>query len=212
VEFDGPLHDSAEQKVRDTRKDILCERFEFPMLRINSAYIDRQFRGMDLLTWFIEVWFAREAFDRAQASGTIPPDEIFDPCFIVYCGNSPSYPYWLSRDALLRIQDLYKAGSICDFAPSHIVGMDGNGNYRAISWLRVTNEGGILVRTGMRNQLFPVVISEVVGELVTLDLYEALQSVLAGKTRPLALSEIDRHIKGFERAYELRSSAVCWRR
>ena len=47
VEFDGPLHEVSEQRVRDAQKNELCDRFEFPLLRINSRYIDHQFRGME---------------------------------------------------------------------------------------------------------------------------------------------------------------------
>src|SRR6266487_2731666 len=39
VEFDGETHKTEQQQHRDRKKDQLCERFHFPLLRINSRYL-----------------------------------------------------------------------------------------------------------------------------------------------------------------------------
>src|SRR5690606_9890744 len=36
VEFDGPHHQTDEQRSRDLKKDNLCKRFELPLLRVND--------------------------------------------------------------------------------------------------------------------------------------------------------------------------------
>ena len=82
VEFDGRHHNDPVQAARDTRKNSLCETFELGLLRSNSRYLDSKFRDMDLLTYFVEVWFMREAFDEAQRAGAVPYDEGFDPWLV----------------------------------------------------------------------------------------------------------------------------------
>ncbi len=46
VEFDGPTHTLPSQKKRDDRKDKLCDRFEFPILRINAKYLKKNTETM----------------------------------------------------------------------------------------------------------------------------------------------------------------------
>src|ERR1035441_4957302 len=41
VEFDGESHNTEKQQHRDLKKNQLCERFRFPLLRINSKYLVR---------------------------------------------------------------------------------------------------------------------------------------------------------------------------
>jgi hypothetical protein len=55
VEFDGPSHDKPEQARRDIQKNSLCERFQFPILRINARYLVRKYGTFDLLSWFVHV-------------------------------------------------------------------------------------------------------------------------------------------------------------
>lgn len=57
VEFDGSLHNTVEQRERDSKKDKLCVHFGFPLLRINSRYLEAKYRSLDLLTWIVEKWF-----------------------------------------------------------------------------------------------------------------------------------------------------------
>ena len=110
VEFDGLLHRrDAKQIERDQLKNSICAHFEYPLLRINSLYINREYRGIDLLTYFVEVWFLREEFFNAQERGIIPYDEIFEPAFILsFPERKDMYPYWLTLDIQLKIKELYK--------------------------------------------------------------------------------------------------------
>ena len=87
VEFDGPTHTSPDQINRDQKKNNLLKRFEHPFIRINSRYLDDKYRGLDLLTYFVDVWFLAKAFYEAQSQGHIPYDEPFDPAFIISDGT-----------------------------------------------------------------------------------------------------------------------------
>ena len=70
VEYDGEWHKrDATQIKRDGMKESICDRADHALLRINSRYLNREFRGLDLLTYFVDVWFLREAFEQAKESG-----------------------------------------------------------------------------------------------------------------------------------------------
>ena len=78
VDFDRPPHRTSNaQTARDRLKDRLCQNFGHPLLRIGSDYVTKTYRGLDLLTYFVEAWFLGEAFDDAQQKGLIPYDEPF---------------------------------------------------------------------------------------------------------------------------------------
>lgn len=215
VEFDGPLHKTSTiQQGRDKLKNDLCEDFNHGLLRINSNYLNRKYRGLDLLTYFIEAWFLEAAFQEAQNNGIVPYDEDFDICFIAYDGkrDNKTFPYWLSLDIQLAFQKLHKEKVIGQMVPSHFVGTDVDGNYRCLSWLVLDQNRVIRAATGMRAQRFSVVCeSELVSMLAMFDVYERLQNTLAGKndcTTPRKLffeSELSR----FQEKYEIASALTC---
>ena len=125
VEFDGPLHKTSEvQRRRDSLKNDLCEHFSHGLLRVNSKYLTPTYRGLDLLTYFVDAWFLELAFDEAQRNGTIPYDEPFDMTFIYSTGGTDGkkWPYWLSLDIQIALEKLHSAGRIGQMAPSHHVG------------------------------------------------------------------------------------------
>lgn len=204
VEFDGPTHRLEQQRERDAKKETLCARFSFPILRINARYLGKQYREMDLLTWFVEVWFAKKWFEEAQESGQIPYDEPFMPQSIVTIpGRNRRFPLWLSAGARAKIQDLCVAGRVRDFVPSMVIGIDQDGNYRAISFLRIDAERGVCVETGMRLQQFPVSEADALDELVTCQLYEALVSALEVGDTVLSGPVIEQRITEFVNSYSL---------
>ena len=52
VEFDGPTHATLKQAARDTKKDMLCERFGLPLLRIGTNHLFRNYNKASLLRWW----------------------------------------------------------------------------------------------------------------------------------------------------------------
>ncbi|MGD9713258.1 MAG: DUF2726 domain-containing protein [Thermomicrobiales bacterium] len=213
VEFDGPLHRSSElQRRRDETKNALCTRFDHGLLRINSNYLTRQFRGLGLLTYFVDAWFLERAFDEAQRKGIVPYDEPFDMTFIISNGTSRTHwPYWLTRDIQLEIQQMHKRGQVAHMAPSHFVGTDAEGNYRCISWIELNDRDVISVRTGMREQRFPAVCkSDLISMLAMFDLYERIKEVLNGRVVQLSEREAFflKVLPEFEAKYSMVSKAT----
>src|SRR5688572_13483329 len=122
VEFDGPSHDNSQQQRRDGLKDQLCDHFDFPMLRITGSYLESKYRNLDLLSWFIETWFARKHSVEAQENGDIPWDERFMPSmFIALPHREQAFPLWLGEDVQVKMR-LFNAGRVADLAPSSMCG------------------------------------------------------------------------------------------
>jgi Protein of unknown function (DUF2726) len=179
VEVDGPQHATPEQAARDGRKDSLCERFDFPILRINAKWLKEQYLGFSLLAWFVEVWFAAKEFERQQAAGIISKDEPFDPTFFVTMpGRDRSFPLMLSAGPCSRVRNLWFQGKVRDPWPSFLIGRDHRQTYRAIGWLMVTDDAGVLARTAMRLQRFPVREWEALREIIPFGVERRLNSVL----------------------------------
>jgi Protein of unknown function (DUF2726) len=129
VEFDGNTHRAERQRVRDQIKDRLGQRFVLPLLRVNSRYVLKNYGGMDLLSWFINVWFLQKSWDEQQALGDIRPDEPFDPFLIIGDPGKRPFPLWLSHTVRVEIRKLYKSGRCKDHGPSALVGLDADHNY-----------------------------------------------------------------------------------
>lgn len=80
------------------------------LLRINSLYLDKKYRSLDLLSWCIEVWFSAEYFYEAQRNGTVPYDEPFSPKSIIsISGYQKKFPFFLSFDIRNEIRKLFEA-------------------------------------------------------------------------------------------------------
>lgn len=204
VEFDGPSHKEMLQRERDSRKNLLCDRFAFPLLRINSRYLDRKYRDMDILTWFVHVWFASKWFEEAQDNGQVAHDEPFMPmAFVSLPGTEKRYPLWLSAVVRGKIQKLHLAGRILDMCPSHVIGVDEGGNYHALAFLRIDDATGVMAETGMRSQRFPVSASEALDEIVTNQVFTNLEYSLENPEYAVPAADIEGRIKEFCAAYKM---------
>ncbi len=214
VEFDGPIHQASEDQIsRDQLKDMLCEHFHHSLLRINCRYLSEEFRGFDLLTYFVDVWFLEQAFYDAQEKGLVPYDEPFDACFIYSNGEAGArrWPYWLSLDVQVAIQKLYDAGRVAQMGISHYVGVDQRGNYRCISWVGVAPNDVVWITTGMRAQRFSGVCeSELVSMIAMFDLFEELKKKLrAGSEAVGDKRQFQSALDTFRRTYDMRSETMC---
>jgi len=206
VEFDGPRHSTERQIVRDNKKNRICALFQFPLLRINSNYLDNKYRDFDLLSWFIEVWFARELFFEAQDNGRIPEDEMFDPQMILSMpGKNSLYPLWLSRDVLSQIRDLADARKIkYPFPTGNWIGTDDSGNFHGIIWLWINEDTGVFAQSAMRAQNFPIVETDILGEILIFQLFDKLLEVMSNKAAAIPIRTIIATIKAFEAKYSVR--------
>jgi hypothetical protein len=215
VEYDGPLHQTDDaQRKRDVLKNELCDHFHHGLLRINSRYLTPNYRGLDLLTYFVDAWFLEKAFSDAQDSGSVPYDEPFDMALIYSTGQKDSrkWPYWLSLDIQLELQKLHAAGRIGQMAASRYVGTDDAGNYRCLAWLVIDATKVLAVATGMRAQRFPAVCkSQLIGMLAMFDLHSRLHEVLGGNTRGVKDRSkfFAEELPAFEKKYEMCSATSC---
>ncbi|MCO7222701.1 DUF2726 domain-containing protein [Pleionea sp. CnH1-48] len=199
VEYDGSFHRLDKHQIENDKiKNAMCERFSHPILRINSLYITKEYKGIDLLTYFIDVWFFEKAFDDAQRSGVVSFDEVFDPCFIASDGKDRKWPYWLSSEIQVKIRSLHRLGKIEQAAPSHWVGIDDEGNYRCICWVEVGNDKVVFVKTGMRKQYFQaVLVSDLLSMLAMFDLDKKLEKYFLDESIGVTTSDFRSILNGF---------------
>ena len=204
VEFDGPSHLDERQRRRDERKNRLCDVFGLPLLRVSSKHVLKTFRDLDLLSWFVGVWFLKRAFDGALEAGDIPEDLFFDPQSVagVVSGDAKwTFPFWLSLPIRSEIAMEFASGRIVDQAPSVMVGRDIHTNYRALAWLRVTPEAGTYVQTGMRAQRFAIPLAGLAEDLALFDLQQELYGVLTNAQEPVPVMEIKSAARDFRQRW-----------
>jgi hypothetical protein len=109
---------------------------------------------------------------------------------------------------LIKIQNLFKAGKCKDIAPSHIVGRDENGNYHAIGWLRITDDNAVLAETAMRSQRFPIILSDILGEIIVYEVYKVAVSVINKESKTRAINEVKARVESFKNTYKTMSAVV----
>ena len=191
VEFDGNYHTLPKQAARDTKKDELCRRAELPILRINSRYLTKAFGSLSLVAWIMDVYELQEEFYRLQEIGSLPPDEPFDPFF--FMSTTPGeerFPYWFSARSKIRLQKLYQEGRIFHPCSSGFIGYEPNDVMRGIEFIRVTETEGVVVRSAMRPQQFPILLSDLLVEILSVQLTEQVVKWLRGDIRATPMSEI----------------------
>ena len=197
VEFDGPLHETPEQAARDSMKDAICARFSLPLLRCRSAHIEQRHDGWDLLSWLVDVWFLREAAERMQEEGGLPPDFDFDPSSIVTSpGHSRRFPYWLGLDSQLKIERLQQAGRIIDRIPRALyLGVDSKNVLHGFAMLRIDAQVGVRSKVAMRSQAFRADLTDALRGVLMNQLFAELQLALSEADRASSLNDIDAELK-----------------
>lgn len=198
------------QIERDRKKDELCQVFRFPLLRINAKYLDAKYRNLDLLSWFIEVWFWRKFIFEAQENGSLPLDEIFDPMLMVEIPERKElFPLWLSADLLMKFGELWERDKIRNIAPNgEWIGFDGLGNWHGIIWIQVDEEHGVITQSAISSKSFSVVESDILSEILIFQLYEELSNVIDGYKQATPIEEIERLISAFKVKYQIRTSMM----
>jgi hypothetical protein len=201
VEFDGPSHATPRSKVLDKNKDAICRKFNFPLLRIKINYLPKRYNNLSLLEWIIDVYYLAQAFDEAQEKGYVPYDEPFDPFFITITnedGHTRRFPYWISRNANLALQKLHSLGKIAVPRTSGFIGEDSEANIRGIEFIKINDTHGVLVKSAMRSQLFPVNFTDLLRELLLIFTYEKIQEYLISGSGLMPLSTIDRIVSLYQ--------------
>ncbi len=201
IEFDGAAHATERQRVRDVQKDELCRRADLPILRVGSNHLTREYSHLTLLGWLVEVAEMQLAFDAEQAAGRISDEEDFDPFFMMSMEpGEPRFPYWISAMPRIRLERLAKQGRIIQGHTSGFVGTDAAGVYRGIELIKVTDTDGVFVETAMRPQQFPAPFSDLLGEILAVQLADRVAGWLDGREGSAPMEAICR------RADEMRKS------
>jgi hypothetical protein len=192
VEFDGPTHGTPRQIRNDLLKDSLCRKLGLPVLRANWNHLTKRFRRTTPLSWLVETWFLSRAFDDAQEAGHVPFEEGFDPSSIIMTPedrNRPSpFPFDLAVEARAEMKALHKAGKIADPAASWHVGRDNQEALHGFACVRINEDSGVKVTSGMRAQLLSRdLLPLLLGDILVCELLEHLRAVLSegGGAEPL---------------------------
>lgn len=206
VEFDGNYHLTTEQRQRDSIKDSLIERFNFPLLRVGFQEITNKYRDLDLLTYFVEIWYTSQAFLDAQEQGLVPFDEIFDP-FSILCvpDRKGHFPYWLSLNARAAMKKLYESSKISEPIPTVYVGLDKEGRYHGLSIVKINDENCVSSQFSIKSQHFPIILSNVIEDVLVCDLYERLLLAVDKPGYTITLGKAINLLEEYERYYEMRS-------
>jgi hypothetical protein len=204
VEFDGDFHSTEVQAARDAKKDELCKRAEFPILRINSRYLTHDFGKMSLLAWIMDVHEMQQEFYRIQERGGIAADEPFDPFWMM--STTPwedRFPYMLAGEARERIRRMSAQGRILDPCSSGFIGYDANDVMRGMHYIRVSATEGVFVQSAMRPQFFPILFSDLLDEILSVQLEAEVRRWLAGRTSSTPLTDVQAEFRRLSSSLKL---------
>lgn len=208
VEFDGPSHSLGIQKDRDRKKDELCVRFDFPILRINFRHLEKKYNKSSLLRWIVSAWELQLGFAEAQSRGAIPLEEDFDPIFFVHEGRTleEKHPHWIALRARHQLERLYKAGRIPNRHTCSVQFCDENENYYGIEWIDLHGKEIVYVKSGMRHQNFPLYLGELFTELLTVLAYDKLITYLSTNKGACAPTVVENQLREMQRRYRFAGS------
>lgn len=207
IEFDGNFHTTPVQLARDVKKDELCRRDNFPILRINSRYLSKEFGSLSLVAWIMDVYEHQEEFYRMQARGQIPPDEDFYPFFMMSLEpGEERFPYWFSAKPRVRLQRLHEQGRVRDPCSSGFIGYDANEVIRGMEYIRVTETTGVFVQSAMRPQQFPIMMSELLDEILAVQLVEEVFKWVRGEIGALPMEQIHARSKALQAGLKMGGS------
>ena len=208
VEFDGRFHQLADQRARDAKKDELCAIFDFPLLRINSNHLLRQYNKRSLLRWIISAWELQKAFDEGQQSGAIPLDEDFDPIWIHHQGATIEevHPHWISLRGRLHMQKLHEQHRLPYMTSCGMTFVDEQGNYRGIEWIDVADGSVVNIESAMKKQNFPIHLGELFGEIQFVLAYEKLIRYLRTGEGAVAPNRVAKRLSDYADRYRFAGS------
>lgn len=198
VEFDGESHRNRDQRKRDDLKNKLCEKFEFPLLRITSNYLQKKYRHLTLLEWCIESWFCWEAFCNAQEKGIIPLDETFDMSSIYSNGSTIKWPYNLYVDINNEINQLDKDKNISHFNLSIWIG-EKNNIFYGLGSIIINKEKAIMAKSSITAKQFPIDEADLLDAIIYRELWNVFKE---GNGSFISLDKLQDLSKEYEAKYK----------
>lgn len=202
VEFDGPHHGGAKQQARDAKKNELCERFGFPLIRIDSQGLRKKYRGTHLITCLVEIGFLSESFRTRREEGEIPAEIPYDLLRLVdYTEPKQRLPVWLNFVHHVVIGRFYDAGAVSKPVPTCLVRTDEDDNHRMFAFLEVPDDKGVYVETMLNRQQVSFLPDGLIEEFAILELYVKLLEGLDDNRKLVAANTIERERTSFEERY-----------
>lgn len=199
VEFDELHHfiDDAAIK-RDMKKKKLCELFEFPLLRITESYYNRTYGAFTLLEYFIEYWFCDRDIQKAYETGQISAHDYYDPSLtLALPGYKGKMPFWIAKEERISLGKYNDNGLILERLPSIIHGKDSENNCQMFACIKVNKTFGVMAQNSMLSQQFPIIISELLDDLLTIAIKNLIDQALVGKTKLQSIDVIIKKAKEF---------------
>lgn len=208
VEFDGPSHRLENQQERDAQKDELCERFELPILRINTNHLVKKYNKASLLRWIISAWELQKSFLQGQKTGQIPFDEDFDPIMLWHHPGKTieeMHPHWIALKPRLHIERLHKQGKLPVGGTCGLIFRTDKSHYRGIEWIDLNDGSVVMAESGMREQRFPLYLGSLFDELMTIQLYDELIRHLSSGTSGRKPDDVAAHVRRLQEHHQLAS-------
>lgn len=204
VEFDSTWHKNKGQIERDKIKDNLCKHFGLPLLRVDSKTLYSRYRNLDVLTWFIEIWFNRETFYQMQNKGFVHPEEPYYYASIIHMTHRNNvFPLVLSQEAVLKIRKLSEKNRWKDIGPSHYIFKDSFENYYAIAYIRMNDNDCIFINKSMKGQYFPVSVADLLSEIAIFNLYVMIKLTFNKKARVNSVKKLTQALQDYSSRFKV---------
>lgn len=179
VEFDGPSHDEPDAQRRDLLKDEICDRLDFPLLRIDRSGF-RPAARRTVIGYLVESWALMKGFFEAQANGQIPDDEIFMPWAVIEGVDERGHITWrdLAQPCRILVERLFSAGLIKLPSPTYAYRgrrPDDPHHAEAYAWVHVVTGQLVIGHARIRAYSFPAVSdADLADDLAHMDLADHL--------------------------------------
>ena len=198
IEFDGPRHQEEEQAHRDVLKNQICKRFNLPLIRIDTRYIEPRYTDMDLLSWLVSVVIARRESRRMFDDGQLTYEELaVDPTFCA--------PFVISYPARETLIQLAERG-ICSRYPPFIIGSDSDGNAHGLGAVWLASNSLAVTSADMPYQGFLWLAEDLLEELLYIKLVQTTEAVISGKGQAWDFPAFHDAVKDFLSCYSCRHS------
>jgi hypothetical protein len=175
--------------------------FGLPLLRINRSDLAKTYGALDVLTWLVEVWFLKRAFEAAQEAGQIHWADPFDLTGLRPAGEKGSR-WQLSEEVADKLRKLADRARCWDPGVSWLIGTDAAGTYHGLGYLRVTRSEGVTTVISMEQRRFDVPLRALLGDMLTHHVYHRVLAVLSRRAVPEGVEHIKKRIVGFKQAYK----------
>lgn len=133
VEVDGGSHKEPDAIRKDTLKNELCRASEFSLARVSSLHLEKGGRGVDLLTWLAELYFATQEVNNWYKLGLVPEGEYFDATMLMAHERIPGrFPFAYALLNRAHIINMHKRGRLASPYPYVIRARDRTGRWHVL--------------------------------------------------------------------------------